>query len=129
MTDFQRDTAAAISDLTNATQADHDSMASLTDTVTTLTSSLASANNKLVQALAQITVLEKGLAAAKANKQQHASKVTSRTRYCSTHSPKSSHSSDKCRKKGPTHNDLATDSNRMGGREKSWPTWNSLCLY
>ena len=79
VTDVQRYTAAAISNLVNATQADRDSMASLTSTVTTLTASLASANDKLVQSLAQITVLEKELAAAKANKQYHAGKVTART--------------------------------------------------
>ena len=58
-------------------------MLSLTTTVTTLTSSFAGANEKLVQALAQITVLERGLAVAKANKQQHAGIFFARTHYCS----------------------------------------------
>jgi len=124
MIDVQRETTGAISNLSNATQANRNSMAYLTSIITTLTLSLAVANDKIVQALAQITVLERELAAAKASKQQHAKFFSARMHYCSTHGPKSDHSSDKCHKKGSNHNDLATGSSRMGRREEPWPAWN-----
>ena len=60
-------------------------MASLTSTVTTLTSSLATANENLVTALVRITVLEQDLAAAKST--PAAPKTFSKTHYCHTHGP------------------------------------------
>ena len=123
-TEVQHETVAAISNLANATQADRASMAALTSTVTILTTDLSSANDKLVKALARITVLEKELAT-KGGRTGTGSppKTFSRTHYCSTHGPKSGHPSDKCKKLGPDHNNVATNSNRLGGREEPWPVW------
>ena len=86
-TNVQRYTAAAITNLANATQADKVSMVSLTSTVTTLTPSLTGANNKLVKALARITFLTKDLTTAKGSKPPYAPEVFAQIYYCSTHSP------------------------------------------
>ena len=91
-------------------------MASLTSTVTTLTDSLATANEKLVTAFARIAVLEKELAAAKGT--PATPKVFSKTHYCHTHGPQSGHPSDKCRKPGTEHNPLVTNTNRLGGGKR-----------
>ena len=88
-TAVQQETVAAISNLANATQADRESTASLTSPVTTLTTDLSSANDKLVKALARITVLEKELAAAKLGQPGATTpnKGFSKIHYCSTHGP------------------------------------------
>lgn len=60
-TEVRQETVVVISILANATQTDRTSMTALTSTRTVLTTDLSSANDKLVKALARITVLEKEL--------------------------------------------------------------------
>ena len=62
---MQRDTVTAIDNLANATIADRESMSALTLIVSNKTITLAEANEKLVSALAQITILTRDLGVAR----------------------------------------------------------------
>jgi len=80
-TEVQRDTAAAISNLANATQLDRASMALLTTTITHLTTSLAEANEKLVTSLTRIAVLERDLATSKGEQTSSPTDGTLRSKW------------------------------------------------
>mgnify|MGYP001379517218 CR=1 FL=1 len=96
-------------------------MESLTSTVTILTSSLATTNEQLVTTLALITVLKKDLTAAKGI--YVAPNAFSKTHYFHTYGPQSGHPSEKSQKPGTEHTLIATNVNRLGGRDTPWPAW------
>ena len=118
----EQDTIEAISNLANATLADRESIAALTQTISRLTVEIAESNAKLVRALAANNELTKKLANTSRVRTPRDPDLPppSYTHYCYTHGPKSSHSSGDCIKPCPGHKTGATDTNRMGGRATRW---------
>ena len=118
-TEVQRDTAAAVSNLVNTTQAGCAPMVALTTIITTLTTSLKEANNKLVTSLACITFLEKDLATIKGKQTSPTVKTFTCTHYYHSHDPKCGHPSKECHKKLSGHKDKANDPSRMAGAPRT----------
>ena len=96
-TAVQRDTVTAINNLANATIADRESMSALTITVSNKTVTLAEANEKIVSALAQITILTRDLGVARWGNPRGGPRtpavVIDYRHYCWTHVPTCSHPS------------------------------------
>ena len=132
MEGLQQETATAIANLANATLADRSTMTAMQATITTLTSQLAEANQKLMDSLNANTTLKEVIAAGGGN--SNASGNSSRNsgnngsgytaaqyiHYCWTHGPKSSHPSSGCSRPAEGHNAAATHADKMGGRTTKW---------
>ena len=126
--DLQQETATAIANLANATLADRTTMTSMQATITTLTSQLAEANSKLVEALNVTTTLKEQLASRNhssgggggRNSGGSSGGDTRFVHYCWTHGIKCSHSSADCERQAPGHKVEATADNKMDGRTTKW---------
>ena len=95
--------------LANATIADRDPMLALTLTVSSETVALAEANEKLVSALAQITILTRDLGVARGRNSRGGPRtpdvVIDYCHYCWTHVPNCSHPSEEYNHKAAVHKD------------------------
>merc|ERR1740124_885764 len=86
---IHQDTVEAVANLVNATVADRESIAALTNTVARLTVQAATINEKLVKDLTE----NKHLSATSAGTNSDPRMEVSYTHYCWTHGPKCSHTS------------------------------------
>jgi len=106
----------AIANLVNATVADRESIAALTNTVARLTVQAATVNEKLVKDLTE----NKHLSATAAGTNSDPRMEVSYTHYCWTHGPKCSHTSRNYDRHALDHKADATDAEKMGGRTTKW---------
>ena len=113
-----KDPTQALTNLANATVADRQTMANLTATINEFTQSLATTNTRLSQHLQLTSQLQAEVQSLKAAKPAKA--PIKRDKYCWTHGIKCGHSSNECLKKAPGHQDEATETNKMGGRETKY---------
>ena len=135
---LQQETAAAITNLANATLADRTTLTALHATITTLTNQISEVNSKLVDALNLCITLKEQLAArnnsgvngvggvgnSNGNGRGGGASSVQYVHYCWTHGILSGHKSADCTRQADGHKLEATNADKMGGRTTKWRRFN-----